>query len=76
MPEHLAVFHDEHDLLKRGDVLQGIAGNRDDVGQHPRGEVADRRRLAEQLRRDDVPVLIASIGLKPAFLTRYSNSLA
>jgi len=32
MPKYRAVLHDEHDLLKHGDILQWITGHAYDIG--------------------------------------------
>jgi len=47
LPVDHSVLHDEDDAFRRGDVLQRVAGNRDDVGQLARGERADAALPAE-----------------------------
>jgi len=41
MPEYLPVFHDEHDPLKRRDVLHWIASHGHDIRQHSGGQMAN-----------------------------------
>src|SRR5687767_3263498 len=51
--DHPPTRHDESDTLQDVDVLEGIAGDRDQVGTLPRLERADLGREAEQVRRVD-----------------------